>query len=171
MYSTFSNLVLVQTTVPTIALTLFISSTYHFSFFFNSNLCPSSLQAIQVPHSSNQSSFSKSYDSYLNLDILPYSPSIYNKSFLKVEVINRFRYTFSSQIFVEPKRHFGRSVSHSLMLTCVSIACGNNAFLTLLFLKKSSAIKQSSCQLCNVSSSSNKEKKRKNLLPIQGNVI
>ena len=66
------------------------------------------LQATQVPHNSNQSSFFKSYNSYLNLDILAYSPSICNKSFLKAEVINRFRYTFSSHICVEPKRHFGR---------------------------------------------------------------
>ena len=58
-----------------------------------------------MPHSLNQSSFFKSYNSYLNLQILAYSPSAGNKSFLKAEVINRFQYTLSSHTCVE-KRHF-----------------------------------------------------------------
>ena len=67
---------------------------------------------------------------YLNLDILAYSPSICNRSFLKAEIINRFRYRFSSHILVEKGI---LAVSHS-MQTCVSIASSwKDAFVTLIF--------------------------------------
>ena len=70
---------------------------------------------------------------YLNLDILAYSPSICNKSFLKAEVINRFRYSFSSHILVEKGI---LAVSHS-MQTCVSIASSwKERFRNVNFLNK-----------------------------------